>query len=111
MERALAALASAAAPRENRGAHARISPPGEWSAILACKDVQMQDDIPSRLGSVLLDTPMTTPGTSSRRRPPRLVPERRRRNWARQGDLEAHLPGGANQGPFLVQPLSSAGAG
>ena len=62
MERALAALASAAAPRENRGAHARTSPPGEWSAILACKDVQMQDDIPSSLGSVLLDTPMTDAG-------------------------------------------------
>lgn len=31
-------------------------------AILAWKDVQIEDDTPSRLGSVLLDMPMTDAG-------------------------------------------------
>ncbi|XP_043410494.1 uncharacterized protein LOC122468125 [Prionailurus bengalensis] len=58
----LGPLALAAAPRETRGAHARLSPPGEWLAILARKDVQNEDYSPSRLGSVLLAMPMTDAG-------------------------------------------------
>lgn len=107
MERALAALASAAAPRENRGAHARISPPGEWSAILACKDVQMQDNIPSRLGSVLLDTPMTAaedllPKAATSPGPPSVG------NETRPGrEISRHIfPGGRIRALSLCSPLA-----